>query len=77
VLVQRLTVEAGQENSMSLQCNFSGQVALVTGASAGIGLATAKAFAQAGASVVLADLNEGALRAAVDDLQARDARCSR
>jgi NAD(P)-dependent dehydrogenase (short-subunit alcohol dehydrogenase family) len=38
--------------------NFTGKVALVTGASAGIGLATAKAFAQAGASVVLADVNE-------------------
>jgi NAD(P)-dependent dehydrogenase (short-subunit alcohol dehydrogenase family) len=54
---------------MSLQYNFSGQVALVTGASAGIGLATATAFAQAGAGVVLADLNESALQAAVDGLQ--------
>jgi len=54
---------------MSLQYDFSGQVALVTGASAGIGLAAATAFAQAGASVVLADLNEVALRAAVGGLQ--------
>ena len=30
--------------------NFKGQVALVTGASAGIGLATAQAFAQSGAA---------------------------
>jgi NAD(P)-dependent dehydrogenase (short-subunit alcohol dehydrogenase family) len=33
---------------------FDGKVALVTAAGSGIGLATAKAFAQAGASVVLA-----------------------
>jgi NAD(P)-dependent dehydrogenase (short-subunit alcohol dehydrogenase family) len=50
--------------------DFSGQIALVTGASAGIGLATAKAFAQAGATVVLADINARAVHAAVDALQA-------
>ena len=48
--------------------NFEGQVALVTGASSGIGLAAAQAFAQAGASVVLADVNERALKAATDEL---------
>ena len=37
--------------------DFKGQVALVTGAAMGMGLATARAFAQSGASVVLADLN--------------------
>jgi NAD(P)-dependent dehydrogenase (short-subunit alcohol dehydrogenase family) len=37
--------------------NFKGQVALVTGASAGIDLARAQAFAQSGAAVVLADRN--------------------
>jgi NAD(P)-dependent dehydrogenase (short-subunit alcohol dehydrogenase family) len=35
--------------------SFEGQVALVTGAASGLGLATAKAFAESGASVVLAD----------------------
>jgi NAD(P)-dependent dehydrogenase (short-subunit alcohol dehydrogenase family) len=36
---------------------FKGQVALVTGAAKGMGLATARAFAENGASVVLADLD--------------------
>lgn len=45
--------------------DFSGLVALVTGASAGIGFATARAFAESGASVVLADIDgEGAVAAA-------------
>lgn len=44
--------------------DFKDQVALVTGASAGIGFAAAKAFAEAGASVVLSDINEVELRTA-------------
>ena len=50
--------------------DFTGHVALVTGASSGMGLATAQAFAESGAAVVLADINEAALRAATDDLVA-------
>lgn len=42
--------------------DFTGQVALVTGAAMGMGLATSRAFAQSGAAVVIADLN-GALAA--------------
>src|SRR3978361_2408162 len=38
--------------------NFDGKVALVTGATSGIGQATALAFARAGASVVVADISE-------------------
>jgi len=42
--------------------DFTGEVALVTGAAMGMGLATARAFARSGATVVLADL-DGALAA--------------
>jgi NAD(P)-dependent dehydrogenase (short-subunit alcohol dehydrogenase family) len=47
---------------------FDGKVALVTGASSGMGRATAQAFTEAGAAVVLADRNEETLRAATDEL---------
>ncbi len=48
--------------------DFTGQVALVTGANAGIGFAAAKAFAQAGAAVVLVDINERTLQIATEEL---------
>jgi NAD(P)-dependent dehydrogenase (short-subunit alcohol dehydrogenase family) len=50
--------------------DFKGQVALVTGASSGIGPATAQAFARSGAATVLADRNEQALKAATEALVA-------
>jgi NAD(P)-dependent dehydrogenase (short-subunit alcohol dehydrogenase family) len=50
--------------------DFHGQVAVVTGASSGMGLDTVRAFATAGAAVVLADIDENALRAATDELTA-------
>jgi NAD(P)-dependent dehydrogenase (short-subunit alcohol dehydrogenase family) len=50
--------------------DFKDQVALVTGAGSGMGLVTAQAFAEAGAAVVLADIDEGAVRTATDDLTA-------
>jgi NAD(P)-dependent dehydrogenase (short-subunit alcohol dehydrogenase family) len=50
--------------------DFTGQVALVTGAASGMGLATARAFAQAGAAVVLADRNDTKLRAVTEHLTA-------
>ena len=51
--------------------DFTGQVALVTGAGSGMGLATARAFAEAGAAVVLADINPTALKSATDELSDR------
>jgi NAD(P)-dependent dehydrogenase (short-subunit alcohol dehydrogenase family) len=50
--------------------DFTGQLALVTGASSGIGLATVHAFAEAGAAVVLADINDDALQVATDAMTA-------
>ncbi|WNV85196.1 glucose 1-dehydrogenase [Umezawaea sp. Da 62-37] len=50
--------------------DYTGQVAFVTGASSGMGLATARAFAAAGAAVALADIDETALTAAVEQLTA-------
>src|ERR1700736_1444705 len=49
---------------------FEGQVALVTGAGGGIGLAPANAFGQAGASVIVADSNAALLETAADGLRA-------
>jgi NAD(P)-dependent dehydrogenase (short-subunit alcohol dehydrogenase family) len=48
--------------------NFTGKVAFVTGAASGIGLALARAFAEAGGNIMLADIEEDALHKAVDDL---------
>jgi NAD(P)-dependent dehydrogenase (short-subunit alcohol dehydrogenase family) len=50
--------------------SFENKAALVTGAASGMGLATAKAFAEAGAAVALVDINEVAVRAAAHDLVA-------
>ena len=43
-----------------MNLSFQNKVAFVTGASSGIGRATAIAFAQEGASVVVADIAEAA-----------------
>jgi NAD(P)-dependent dehydrogenase (short-subunit alcohol dehydrogenase family) len=48
--------------------SFENKVALVTGAASGLGLAAAKAFAEAGAAVVLADWNQDEVQRAASNL---------
>ncbi len=49
-----------------MNISFENKVALVTGAASGLGLATATAFAESGAAVVLADWNETAVQTAAN-----------
>jgi NAD(P)-dependent dehydrogenase (short-subunit alcohol dehydrogenase family) len=51
-----------------MDLSFDHKVSLVTGAASGMGLATARAFAKAGAAVVLADFREEAVRAEAQKL---------
>lgn len=53
-----------------LTYDFSGRVALITGAASGVGLATARLLLGAGAQVALVDLRQDALDAARDELGA-------
>jgi NAD(P)-dependent dehydrogenase (short-subunit alcohol dehydrogenase family) len=57
-----------------LEHTFEGKVAFVTGGTSGIGLCTARAFAQAGAAVLLAARGEAAGRAACAVLEDAGAR---
>ena len=43
---------------------FEGKTALITGAGGGIGFATARAFAEAGAAVIVADRDAGLIEVA-------------
>jgi NAD(P)-dependent dehydrogenase (short-subunit alcohol dehydrogenase family) len=53
---------------MNNPLDFTGKVALVTGAASGMGLATAQAFAEAGAAVVLSDFREDAVKTSAQKL---------
>src|SRR5438034_4168211 len=58
------------EKELIMNLSFENKVALVTGAASGMGLVTAKAFAEAGAAVALADVNANAVRSAAEQLVA-------
>jgi NAD(P)-dependent dehydrogenase (short-subunit alcohol dehydrogenase family) len=58
----------GEGGLMSGAGRFAGRVAIVTGGAAGIGLATARALAEEGAEVVIADLDEASLARAAEKL---------
>jgi NAD(P)-dependent dehydrogenase (short-subunit alcohol dehydrogenase family) len=62
-------ISASKRNAF-MNLSFEGKVALVTGAASGMGLATAKGFAEAGAAVMLADVNQDGARSAAEDLVA-------
>jgi NAD(P)-dependent dehydrogenase (short-subunit alcohol dehydrogenase family) len=54
---------------------FRGKTAFVTGGASGMGLAMAEAFGREGMNVMLADIEEGALRRAVEELRDKQIRC--
>ena len=54
---------------------FRGKTAVVTGGASGMGFAMAEAFGREGMNVMLADIEEGALRRAVQELRDKQIRC--
>src|SRR5579859_3149221 len=61
---------AGVAEGRPMMKLFEGQVALITGAGGGIGFAAARAFAAAGAAVIVADRETALIEAAADQLRA-------
>ena len=53
-----------------MNLSFENKVAIVTGAGSGMGLMAARAFAEAGASVMMADRNEESVRVGAEELVA-------
>lgn len=59
---------------MTVTYDFTGKTAFVTGGSAGMGEATVRAFAEAGAAVAIVDRDAGAGRRLADELAAKGQR---
>ena len=53
-----------------MNLEIEGKVAVITGADSGIGLETAKRLAEAGCSVIIADLKEESLKEAIKEIEA-------
>lgn len=64
----------GEDKPLSELINLSGKVAVVTGGAMGIGFAIASRLAEAGASVLIADVAAGDAEGAVRSLRARGCR---
>lgn len=59
--------QQNQIRGTGINISFENKVALVTGAASGLGLASAKAFAESGASLALTDWSEKEVQAAAND----------
>src|SRR3982074_3688269 len=71
-----LTARNAEEPPMNDELVFKGRVAVIAGASKGIGAATAEAFAAAGAAVVLGARNTYDLEAVVHRIEERGGRAT-
>jgi 2-deoxy-D-gluconate 3-dehydrogenase len=63
-----MSIPDHSERSLSELCSLSGRVAVVTGGGRGIGAATVRRLAEAGATVLAADLDVAAVRAVADSV---------
>jgi NAD(P)-dependent dehydrogenase (short-subunit alcohol dehydrogenase family) len=70
------TTPAPEKPAARAQYDFTGRVAIVTGAAQGIGEAYARALAAAGAAVVVADIDAGAGQAVAQSIAADGGRCA-
>ena len=58
-----------------LSRSIENKIALITGATSGMGLATAKLFSEHGATVIITDLDEKKIRTVVKEILAHGKKC--